>query len=79
MPTPEAGLAAYPHLFAPITVGTMQLRNRVMLPPHASAIGNIYGTDEDAAPQHRLLREPLRERRASPGSRSLSTHLAQHR
>ena len=33
----------FPHLFAPITVGTMRLRNRVMLPPHASAIGNIYG------------------------------------
>lgn len=28
----------YPHLFSPIKVGTMQLRNRVMMPPHASAI-----------------------------------------
>ncbi len=26
----------------------MKLRNRVMMPPHASAIGNIYGTDEEA-------------------------------
>lgn len=43
---PTAG--AYSHLFAPIRVGTMQLRNRVMLPPHASAIGNIYGTDDEA-------------------------------
>ena len=40
--------AAYSHLFSPIRVGTMDLRNRAMLPPHASAIGNIYGSDEDA-------------------------------
>lgn len=39
---------SYQHLFSPITVGTMQLRNRVMMPPHASAIGNIYGTDDEA-------------------------------
>jgi len=38
----------YPHLFEPIDVGTMQLRNRVMLPPHASAIGNIWGTEDEA-------------------------------
>lgn len=38
----------YPRLFSPITVGTMRLRNRVMMPPHASAIGNIYGTDAEA-------------------------------
>src|SRR5262249_19033187 len=39
----------YPHLFAPLQVGTMRLRSRVMLPPHASAIGNIYGSDEAPA------------------------------
>jgi 2,4-dienoyl-CoA reductase-like NADH-dependent reductase (Old Yellow Enzyme family)/thioredoxin reductase len=38
----------YARLFSPIHVGTMVLRNRVMLPPHASAIGNIYGTEDDA-------------------------------
>ena len=38
VPTPETGSVAYPHLFEPITVGTMQLRNRLMLPPHACAI-----------------------------------------
>jgi 2,4-dienoyl-CoA reductase-like NADH-dependent reductase (Old Yellow Enzyme family)/thioredoxin reductase len=41
--------SGFPTLFSPITVGTMRLRNRVMLPPHASAIGNIFGTDDDAA------------------------------
>lgn len=47
--TPAAGVATpYAHLFSPIQVGTMKLRNRVMMPPHASAIGNIYGTDEEA-------------------------------
>jgi 2,4-dienoyl-CoA reductase-like NADH-dependent reductase (Old Yellow Enzyme family)/thioredoxin reductase len=39
---------AYAHLFSPIRVGTMDLRNRAMLPPHASAIGNIYGSEDDA-------------------------------
>ena len=38
----------YSHLFEPIDVGTMRLRNRVMLPPHASAIGNIWGTEDEA-------------------------------
>ena len=38
----------YAHLFEPIDVGTMRLHNRVMLPPHASAIGNIWGSDDEA-------------------------------
>ncbi|TDO48701.1 2,4-dienoyl-CoA reductase-like NADH-dependent reductase (Old Yellow Enzyme family) [Kribbella sp. VKM Ac-2527] len=41
-------MTAYPHLFSPIEVGTMRLRNRVMMPPHASAIGNIWGTEDEA-------------------------------
>jgi hypothetical protein len=51
MTTPEqaaAGKRRYPNLFGPIRVGTMNLRNRVMLPPHASAIGNIYGSEDEA-------------------------------
>ncbi|WP_262106603.1 FAD-dependent oxidoreductase [Arthrobacter sp. Marseille-P9274] len=40
---------AFPHLFSPIMLGPMQLRNRVMMPPHNSAIGNLWGTDEDEA------------------------------
>ena len=70
MPTPEAGLAAYPHLFAPITVGTMRLRNRVMLPPHASAIGNIYGTDEDAARNIAYFEQRVPRRRRRVGRRA---------
>jgi hypothetical protein len=26
----------------------MQLRNRIMLPPHGSAIGDLWGTEEQA-------------------------------
>ena len=74
MPTPEAGLAAYPHLFEPITVGTMRLRNRVMLPPHASAIGNIYGTDEDAERNIAYFEERVRDEGVAWVA-SLSTHL----
>ena len=74
MPAPEAGLAAYPHLFEPITVGTMRLRNRVMLPPHASAIGNIYGTDEDAERNIAYFEERVRDDGVAWVA-SLSTHL----
>ena len=74
MPTPETGRAAYPHLFAPITVGTMQLRNRVMLPPHASAIGNIYGTDEDAERNIAYFEERVRDDGVAWVA-SLSTHV----
>lgn len=42
---------AYPHVFAPIRIGSMRLRNRVMVPPHGSAIGNLWGTEQQAA-QH---------------------------
>ncbi|HEU4997848.1 MAG TPA: FAD-dependent oxidoreductase [Lapillicoccus sp.] len=74
MPTPEAGLAAYPRLFEPITVGTMRLRNRVMLPPHASAIGNIYGTDEDAERNIAYFEERVRDDGVAWVA-SLSTHV----
>ena len=74
MPTPEAGSVAYAHLFEPITVGTMRLRNRVMLPPHASAIGNIYGTDADAERNVAYFEERVRDDGVAWVA-SLSTHL----
>jgi 2,4-dienoyl-CoA reductase-like NADH-dependent reductase (Old Yellow Enzyme family)/thioredoxin reductase len=64
----------FPTLFSPITVGTMKLRNRVMLPPHASAIGNIFGSDEDAARNIAYF-----ERRVTAGVSwvgSVSSHIA---
>jgi hypothetical protein len=36
-------------VFLPITLGTMKLRNRIMLPPHGSAIGDLWGSPQDAA------------------------------
>jgi 2,4-dienoyl-CoA reductase-like NADH-dependent reductase (Old Yellow Enzyme family) len=38
----------FPHLFSPLQVGGMHLRNRVMAPPHASAIGNLWGSPAEA-------------------------------
>jgi 2,4-dienoyl-CoA reductase-like NADH-dependent reductase (Old Yellow Enzyme family)/thioredoxin reductase len=48
--TPAASAAPprFPTLFSPIRVGTMALRNRVMMPPHGSAIGNLWGSEADA-------------------------------
>jgi 2,4-dienoyl-CoA reductase-like NADH-dependent reductase (Old Yellow Enzyme family)/thioredoxin reductase len=70
----DAVTEAYPHLFSPIRVGGLRLRNRVMLPPHASAIGNIYGTDEDAARNIAYFEERVRDGGPSWVA-SLSTHL----
>lgn len=39
----------FPHGFRPITFGTMKLRNRIMLPPRGSAIGDLWGSPQDAA------------------------------
>lgn len=68
---------AFPNLFSPITVGTMQLRNRVMLPPHASAIGNIYGSDDDAARNIAYFDERVRNEGVAWVA-SLSTHVKNH-
>jgi 2,4-dienoyl-CoA reductase-like NADH-dependent reductase (Old Yellow Enzyme family)/thioredoxin reductase len=51
----------------------MALRNRVMLPPHASAIGNIYGSDDDAARNIAYFEQRVRAGVAWIGS--LSTHV----
>lgn len=39
---------ALPHLFSPFRIGRMQLRNRIMLPPHGRVTGNPFGTEEEA-------------------------------
>jgi 2,4-dienoyl-CoA reductase-like NADH-dependent reductase (Old Yellow Enzyme family) len=38
----------FDHLFSPFTIGRMQLRNRIMLPPHGRVTGNPFGTEEEA-------------------------------
>lgn len=77
MPATHTVSTAYPHLLTPVAVGTMRLRNRVMLPPHASAIGNIYGTDDDAARNIAYFEERVRDDGVAWVA-SLSTHLRNH-
>lgn len=35
------------HLFTPLQIGRMRLRNRIMLPPHGRVTGNPFGTEEE--------------------------------
>ena len=35
------------HLFTPLQIGKMRLRNRIMLPPHGRVTGNPFGTEEE--------------------------------
>ena len=35
------------HLFRPLSVGKLQLRNRIMLPPHGRVTGNPFGSEEE--------------------------------
>jgi 2,4-dienoyl-CoA reductase-like NADH-dependent reductase (Old Yellow Enzyme family)/thioredoxin reductase len=74
---PAAQNTSFEHLFSPIQVGTMALRNRVMLPPHASAIGNIYGSDEDAARNIAYFEQRVRNGGVAWVA-SLSTHVKNH-
>jgi len=46
----------FPRLFSPFDIGPITLRNRVILPPHSSAIGNLYGTDREATKAIAYLR-----------------------
>ena len=39
---------SFEHLFTPTRVGSLQLRNRIMLPPHAMPVGDLWGSDEQA-------------------------------
>lgn len=41
---------ALPLVFSPLRVGRMNLRNRIMLPPHAQITGFPFGREEQAAP-----------------------------
>ena len=36
-------------LFSPLRVGSLELRNRIMLPPHAMPIGDLWGKSEEQA------------------------------
>lgn len=42
-------VSSYPLLLSPVTIGSMPLRNRVMMPPHTAPLGPLWGTEEQAA------------------------------
>src|SRR5215475_3683873 len=37
----------YPNLFRPINIGRLKLPNRVVLPPHVAAVGNMFGSPKE--------------------------------
>jgi len=41
-------MGSFETLFTPLQVGSLALRNRVMLPPHGMPIGNLWGSTEEA-------------------------------
>lgn len=41
-------MTEYPNLFSPVRIGSMELRNRVMVPPHTALMGPLWGTHEQA-------------------------------
>ena len=56
---------SFPHLLSPIQVGTMPLRNRVMMPPHTAPLGPLWGTDEQAAQKRRDALQKSRQEQAA--------------
>lgn len=44
-------------LFEPLRIGPVTARSRVMLPPHTSAIGNLWGTEDEARVNLAYFRE----------------------
>ncbi|MRX48911.1 NAD(P)-binding protein [Paracoccus sp. S-4012] len=49
MPDSAPAPARYAHLFSSLDLGPLRLKSRVMMPPHFSAIGNLWGSEADAA------------------------------
>jgi 2,4-dienoyl-CoA reductase-like NADH-dependent reductase (Old Yellow Enzyme family)/thioredoxin reductase len=46
--SPKEYVTEYPNLFSPVRIGSMQLKNRVMVPPHTALMGPLWGTQEQA-------------------------------
>jgi 2,4-dienoyl-CoA reductase-like NADH-dependent reductase (Old Yellow Enzyme family) len=53
-------VTSYPHLLSPITIGSMQLRNRVMMPPHTAPLGPLWGTEAQASQNIEYIRTRCR-------------------
>ncbi|MFT4150891.1 MAG: FAD-dependent oxidoreductase [Paracoccaceae bacterium] len=39
----------FPHIFRPMRIGTLNLRNRIMAPPHGTIVADPLGTEAEAA------------------------------
>ncbi|GEB14557.1 oxidoreductase [Pimelobacter simplex] len=39
---------SFPHLFAPVRIGSRTVKNRVVLPPHAHVVSSLWGSDAEA-------------------------------
>src|SRR5690606_6677017 len=46
-PTGEPHMT-YDHLFTPFRLGPVELKNRVVLPPHGHVVSSLWGTEEEA-------------------------------
>ena len=53
----DPALGTYAPLFAPLNIGPMKLKSRVMMSPHFSAIGNLWGSEADAKRSLAYLKE----------------------
>lgn len=49
-------MTEFPNLLSPIQVGTMPLRNRVMMPPHTAPLGPLFGTEAQGAQNIEYIR-----------------------
>ena len=49
-------MTRFPLLLSPIDVGTMPLRNRVMMPPHTAPLGPLWGSEDEAAQNIEYIR-----------------------
>lgn len=47
MPIDRSAPAAFPSIFRPIRVGTMELEHRLVVPPHGGGAGSLLTTEED--------------------------------
>ena len=49
-------MTRFPLLLSPIDVGTMPLRNRVMMPPHTAPLGPLWSSEDEAAQNIEYIR-----------------------
>lgn len=50
-------MSQFPTLLSPIEIGSMHLRNRVMVPPHVALMGPLWGTQQQADQHVEYIRQ----------------------